>query len=679
MATYPPNPGPLPSKDLCNKGVPNPITGDGPLEKGDSRKDLVEQLQKMLEFLEYSCGPQGADGIFGDNTRKAVLKFQSEHQEYEGKGLKQDGKVGPRTSDALNRCLVGKWFGKWLTPKEFITKDKDIREKFLLLTITQEELKKGEALDTTPEKEAEEIKKARVAIVDYVFEEVTLGIDLTTTDPAWLPDARNGRIRFTARIYALKEGTWTYPAKKRRITFELDRVSRHPGVCMNYPPNREALCKPGVTHTSPLANENPDLFFADDDPAMAGFTFENDVTDTSEVRRCPVAIITLESDNPPHSHHYQKATTSDLVSEAMVVVRCEDFGAFGYLKASAKDCQTLLPRKEGTPVSGKTGENTVKIPWDENGNDIADAAPQDKKNGVTAAPDVDDDADPGGDGTAGDGLTNFEEYRGFIVKSGAGRAHIRTDINKKDIFIHDRDGLASGYFGQSGLEVHLIPDGMFYNGDSTDKPAPGWQSGDPTPSQGPDDKTQVINFNKTKYSKGEQHGLRLVEEAVTGFYGLGFGDWSKYADTSANQWIPKYVNRITVNKTDVINTGIAHKLDQNIGHELGHGVHMRHHGGGNCTNATHPAGSNYNPRGGFTSGNTTCIMRYDNYGAGWCHDHNPAGGPMVHHSHAVASPETVGSDFCTTKTANGNNIVGTCQNDAREGECKKQIRVKDWE
>jgi len=678
MATYPPNPGPLPSKDLCNKGVPNPITGDGPLEKGDSRKGLVEQLQKMLEFLEYSCGPQGADGIFGDNTRKAVLKFQSEHQEYEGKGLKQDGKVGPRTSDALNRCLVGKWFGKWLTPKEFITKDKDIREKFLLLTITQEELKKGEALDTKPEKEEEEIKKARVAVVDYAYEEVTLGIDLTLPDRDWLPDARNGRIKFTARIYALKEGVWTYPARKRRIAFELDRISRNPGVCMNYPPGKEALCSPGVIHKSPLANDNPDLFFADDDPAMSDFTFENDITDTSEDHRCPLAIVALEGDNPAHSHHYQKATTSDLVSEATVVVRCEDFGAYGFLKASAKDCETLLPREGSAPVSGKTGENTVKIPWDENGNDIADAAPQDKKNGVPVKADADDDADPAGDGTAGDGLTNFEEYRGFIVKAGNGRAHIRTDINKKDIFIHDRDGLATGYFGASGLEVHLIPDGRFYNGDSTDKPGPGWKNGDPTPSQGPDEGTQVINFNKVKYSKGDQHGLRLVDEAVTGFFGLGFGDWSKYSNTSTNQFIPKYVNRITVNKADVVNTGIAHKLDQIIAHELGHGVKMRHHGDGSCTNASHPANNAYDPRGGFASGNTTCIMRYDNYASGWCHDYSPGSGSTVHHSHAIPSPETPGTGFCVTKTAGGCNIAGTCQNDAREGECKKQIRVKDW-
>jgi len=33
-----------------------------------------------------------------------------------------------------------------------------------------------------------------------------LGIDLTLTPRDWLPDARNGRLVFTARIYEFKSG-----------------------------------------------------------------------------------------------------------------------------------------------------------------------------------------------------------------------------------------------------------------------------------------------------------------------------------------------------------------------------------------------------------------------------------------------------------------------------------------
>jgi hypothetical protein len=662
---YPPDAKPLPSEDLCNKEVPNPIRGKGPLEKGDSRKDLVEQLQKMLEFLEYSCGPQGADGIFGDNTRKAVLKFQSEHKDYEEKGLRQDGKVGPRTSDALNRCLVGKWFAKWPTPKEFITKDKDIREKFLLLTITQEELKKGESLDTKPEKEAEEIKKARVAIVDYVFEEVTLGIGLTPASKGWLPNATNDRSRFTAKIYIKKEGKWIYPGKKRRIIFRLNS-SKEKGICMNFPKD---------------ANTNPDLFFSED--GNQDFQLDDDKT---EGPPCPTMILAA-GDNPAHQHHYQKMKTNDMVTEATAEVRCEDYGAFGFLEAFIDDGKELPQPSDSDPVAWDALDVSekkvkVKIPWDKNGNDIADSADQDD-NGAPAKTDA--DSSPTGDNTPGDGLTNFEEYRGFIVKEGTARKHLRTDIKKKDIFIHDRDGLTTGNFGVSGLDVHLIPDKSFYNDDSTDKPPVGWASTytntTPSPTQGPDGDTQIINFNATSHTIGKQHGLRLVNENLAGiWYGVGFGDWSKFA---ADQFIPKYINRIAVDKSEVNKISIANKLAQIIAHELGHGVQMPHHGEPNpntCNDASHTDGLTYDPQGGFTSGDTACIMRYDNYAAGWCHTHAGGSGSSVHTPHPIPhkpQQETPGNTFCVSTAANGCNVVGNCKNVATKGRCKNRIRVKD--
>src|SRR5574341_1112706 len=140
MSESPDNPGPLPAPDLRNKSD----GGKGPLGKKDfCLKDpqLVEHLQKMLRTLGYDIGTSGAnndgiDGKFGDNTEKAVIKFQEEIDDWAGNSLKVDGLVGPRTSDALNRAMVGRWYEYYQTPKE-LTEGKPI------FTVTSDSLSRG--------------------------------------------------------------------------------------------------------------------------------------------------------------------------------------------------------------------------------------------------------------------------------------------------------------------------------------------------------------------------------------------------------------------------------------------------------------------------------------------------------------------------------------------------------
>lgn len=58
-----------------------------------SRSDTVESVQRMLSEMGFN--PQGIDGIFGQKTEKAVIRFQ------ESVGLYADGIVGPVTMEAL--------------------------------------------------------------------------------------------------------------------------------------------------------------------------------------------------------------------------------------------------------------------------------------------------------------------------------------------------------------------------------------------------------------------------------------------------------------------------------------------------------------------------------------------------------------------------------------------------
>jgi hypothetical protein len=57
----------------------------------------VKTLQLDLHRLGFSLGKP--DGIFGPDTRRAVVAFQRAH------GLQQDGVVGPRTAAKLNAAL----------------------------------------------------------------------------------------------------------------------------------------------------------------------------------------------------------------------------------------------------------------------------------------------------------------------------------------------------------------------------------------------------------------------------------------------------------------------------------------------------------------------------------------------------------------------------------------------
>ena len=69
------------------------------LKKG-RRGDDVQALQQALIKLNYSVGPDGADGDYGDNTAKAVIQFQIDNN------LDNDGEAGPATFSKINEQLL---------------------------------------------------------------------------------------------------------------------------------------------------------------------------------------------------------------------------------------------------------------------------------------------------------------------------------------------------------------------------------------------------------------------------------------------------------------------------------------------------------------------------------------------------------------------------------------------
>jgi hypothetical protein len=163
MSPYPDNPGPLPAVKLCNVSPPNPVTGDGALGnynkgkmnyRGSDKENLVKCLQQMLLALGHEVGKAGVDGKFGNDTESGVISFQEQGFDWEGNALKPDGLVGPRTSEALNRSMVGVWYDSYQTPVE-------LTEGKLLFTATNDAFKAGLSI------ERGEAMAAKVIVLDY--------------------------------------------------------------------------------------------------------------------------------------------------------------------------------------------------------------------------------------------------------------------------------------------------------------------------------------------------------------------------------------------------------------------------------------------------------------------------------------------------------------------------------
>jgi peptidoglycan hydrolase-like protein with peptidoglycan-binding domain len=74
--------------------------GSGPTLKEGYRGAPVKALQKRLDQLGYANGAN--DGVFGNQTERAVKKFQRDH------GLPADGVVGPKTWRMLGIDVKGK-------------------------------------------------------------------------------------------------------------------------------------------------------------------------------------------------------------------------------------------------------------------------------------------------------------------------------------------------------------------------------------------------------------------------------------------------------------------------------------------------------------------------------------------------------------------------------------------
>jgi len=201
------------------------------------------------------------------------------------------------------------------------------------------------------------------------------------------PDKPGNSLRVTLAAHASGN-----PSLRRRVRLSLSLidVSEQKGVCLNWPQG---------------GSTNVGLRFRKEDFPDGG----------------PLTFV---------DEKHVETRDDERIERATVTVYAHDFGAWGTLRVRAKD---EADAEAKTLVRGQTTTD-LKIPKDDNANNIADSwepagVPTDKSwDGETV----------GGQDTAGDGLTLYNEYRGVVALDGQGKkAHQRLTPTEKELFIVD--------------------------------------------------------------------------------------------------------------------------------------------------------------------------------------------------------------------------------------------------
>jgi hypothetical protein len=287
--------------------------------------------------------------------------------------------------------------------------------------------------------------------------------------------------------------------RRASLRFAFRDVSRELGVCLNSPANG--------------ADTKPDLKlrFADESlgtPSADGTSIE----------------------------------TNGLVKELDLIVESYDFGAWGTLRISGTD-------KDKKPVTVKVmGKATpdLTIPLDDDGNRIADVWEPGTAGGKPADS---DDEHQEGNTNDGDGLTLYEEYRGF---SEGGRWQ-QANPEKKDFFIRNAIGLKA----EKGIELFAEAAQLEVHAGFTEHEL---------------DASRVINRHSDSGHK--QHGVVLA---------LDPNPAAKFSHGPGGPGPPGRVSQVLIAARNIASAEpvpgeMYTDADAEIAHELLHACNVKHHG-----------------------------------------------------------------------------------------------------
>jgi len=261
--------------------------------------------------------------------------------------------------------------------------------------------------------------------------------------------------------------------------------------------------------------------------------------------------------------------TPEEVREATVRVTCRDCGAWTALyEAKPGEWQEggliATVRVQVVPQEANTMDQNAyletdptlryaRIPVDSDSNHIADTWQY--NNGLA---NDDDDSQPPGDGTPGDGLSRYEEYRGFLLDE---EDYVLSRLNptQKDMFVTDADPESLGttqYFQDAGMPTPHWLD-LF-----------GWSWAGRV--------LNFINYNHDTAHVADVYSVYMAAQPVPGHPDWWGGSWNWYYHPGCDVLI----NVSLIQQVVVPPHTWEEFRNSTIGHELGHTVlHHRPDGG----------------------------------------------------------------------------------------------------
>lgn len=379
-----------------------------------------------------------------------------------------------------------------------------------------------------------------VTIPDYSTWRPTGGVDENTLGQLTL-DTPNS-LRITAQL-VFKDTQQPTDFGPNQVVFTLTQYSAQPGVSMNWPPKTQVLANPTP----------PDLSFKDLSGLAnfnTGFTYNSNGTQATYTPSSTAA-------NPPVTAYL---LPYDWGGWAVLTVTAYINGEDSVQGHFATDPTTniLLPKRQPNSYIADVWKIQHNVPLSTPDADDSEEAPVSKA------------------GCTGDGLTLYEEYRGFMENE----KHIEGDPNNKDFFIQNRIGSDAepGIFlftALTGLTVHkdLQQNEVFLDGSPTS----------------PGGVTTLINFNHLDNDPThvtDQHGVTLGSGSKDG--------GNTYLSVASVHGAPKITNVILMQFRDApgsLNPGNTHngsisatnaflQYDVGVAHELLHAVGVDHHGDG---------------------------------------------------------------------------------------------------
>jgi hypothetical protein len=489
------------------------------------------------------------------------------------------------------------------------------------------------------------------------------GIKLEQTPADWLPKHDNHLEVTSSLMYEdMENGSRKWkPALAHQCAIhhlELIRVSKEPGICLNWP-----YSEPGSS-----------VYFVDHCPDLTISTSEKyELYDTVRCKRF-ANTDTL---------WFLKAASLKPDKIQKITINCYDYGAYGFLKSSARNpyIEISWTKEElSHPVEWKQkfvfNDSRITIPRDVDTNKIADAGyyPVSMQGIQTVL--IKDSLPPWSDNEAvegntnhGDGISAYEEYRGFRIQG----TYRKLNPYVKNILIWDRDDCGFGYFGHqnTGIAPIKIKQHEF-------------------------DTLRIINKNRNTFSLGfDQKGIRLFSfsDATAPYGGVAEG---LMLDTCEYVWINRFYYQDP--------SKVYEK--QLVAHEISHALGALHHGEGKLigklprgnsitidriTSRNDTANTAYFfiacPEG-ITSGDKYCWMRYPSYAAPYCiipKENNTYKCPTQNDTVNISgwqfkylTADEFGRRITNTRFGTESNSSGNCAANSANGRgnCFSQLRVR---